>query len=155
MWSSALDWDTGSMLGKKDKCPIQYLLKKTSTELEKALFCFIHFCKRCDTQFEWPLMRQGKRVWQPGHFLPFILVKSGVWREGGGGVVLHKKKKKKKSWRGCSWSIASLPIRQWRCSWVGPFKSTCDFLGIFNIKPEIWRDFHVKKGLLKWLNLVV
>ena len=47
------------MLGKKDKCPIQYLLKKTSTELEKALFCFIHFCKTCDTQFEWPLMRHG------------------------------------------------------------------------------------------------
>ena len=37
-------------------------------------------------------MRHGKRVAQPGHFLPFILVKSGVCREGlgGGGVGLER-----------------------------------------------------------------
>ena len=73
------------MLGKKDKCPIQYLLKNPSTELEKALFCFIHFFKRCDTNFECPRIRHRERVGQPGNFLPFILGKSGVWTEGGGG----------------------------------------------------------------------
>ena len=30
-------------------------------------------------------MRHGKRVGQPGHFLPFMLVNRGVFREGGEG----------------------------------------------------------------------